>query len=116
MMPKILATRSSASSISASSSFTNNCIDDLSLLGDINKEITYFASWLRAEKYTATYVQENNYVAEDERMTYMVEYFNGSTAPSPDVKFELTIPYKVDVEEINGNGKITKKTDTLSGK
>ena len=92
--------------------YTNNCIDDLSLLGDINKEITYFASWLRAEKYTATYVQENNYVAEDERMTYMVEYFNGSTAPSPDVKFELTIPYKVDVEEINGNGKITKKTDT----
>ncbi len=92
--------------------YTNNCIDDLSLLGDINKEITYFASWLRAEKYTATHVQENNYVAEDERMTYMVEYYNGSTAPAPNVKFDLTIPYKVDVEEINGNGKITKQTDT----
>lgn len=91
--------------------YTVNCIDDLSLLGDINKEITYFASWLRAEKYTATYVQENNYVAEDETMTYMVEYYNGSTAPSPNVTFDLTIPYEVDVEEINGNGKITKKTD-----
>ena len=89
-----------------------NCIDDLSLLGDINKEITYFASWLRAEKYTASYVQENNYVAEDERMTYMVEYYNGSTAPAPNVKFDLTIPYKVVVEEINGNGRITKQTDT----
>ena len=91
--------------------YTANCIDDLSLLGDINKEITYFASWLRAEKYTASYVQENNYVAEDERMTYMVEYYNGSTAPAPNVKFDLTIPYKVVVEEINGNGKITKQTD-----
>ena len=68
--------------------------------------------WLRAEKYTATYVQENNYVAEDERMTYMVEYYNGSTAPAPNVTFDLTIPYKVEVEEINGNGKITKATDT----
>ncbi len=91
--------------------YTANCIDDLSLLGDINKEITYFASWLRAEKYTATYVQENNYVAEDETMTYMVEYYNGSTAPAPNVTFDLTIPYKVIVEEINGNGKITKRTD-----
>ena len=92
--------------------YTANCIDDLSLLGDINKEITYFASWLRAEKYTASYVQENNYVAEDERMTYMVEYYNGSTAPAPNVKFDLTIPYKVVVEEINGGGRITKQTDT----
>jgi len=91
--------------------YTTNCIDDLSLLGDINKEITYFASWLRAEKYTASYVQENNYVAEDETMTYMVEYYNGSTAPAPNVTFDLTIPYKVVVEEINGNGKITKRTD-----
>lgn len=91
--------------------YTANCIDDLSLLGDINKEITYFASWLRAEKYTATYVQENNYVAEDETMTYMVEYYNGSTAPAPEVTFDLTIPYKVIVEEINGNGKIVKRTD-----
>ena len=89
--------------------YTTNCIDDLYLLGDINKEITYFASWLRAEKYTATHVQENNYVAEDETMTYMVEYYNGSTAPAPEVKFDLTIPYKVVVEEINGNGKITKQ-------
>ena len=92
--------------------YTTNCIDDLSLLGDINKEITYFASWLRAEKYTASYVQENNYVAEDETMTYMVEYYNGSTAPAPEVTFNLTIPYKVVVEEINGNGKITRQTDS----
>ena len=92
--------------------YTANCIDDLSLLGDINKEITYFASWLRAEKYTASYVQENNYVAEDERMTYMVEYYNGSTAPAPNVSFDLTIPYKVVVEEINGNGRIIKQTNT----
>ena len=91
--------------------YSGNCIDDLKLLGDINKEITYFASWLRAEKYTASYVQENNYVAENERMTYMVEYYNGSTAPAPNVVFELTIPYKVEVEEINGGGKITSQTD-----
>lgn len=88
-----------------------NCIDDLSLLGDINKEITYFSSWLRAEKYTAAYVQENNYVAENERMTYMVEYYNGSTAPAPNVVFTLTIPYNVDVEEINGGGYIKSRTD-----
>ncbi len=86
------------------------CNDDLSLLGDINKEITHFASWLRSEKYTATYVQENNYVAKDETMTYMVEYYNGSTAPTPNVKFRLTIPYNVDVEEISGNGFIVTQT------
>ena len=90
---------------------TGNCIDDLDLLGDINKEITYFSSWLRAEKYTASYVQENNYVAEDERMTYMVEYYNGSTAPAPNVVFTLTIPYNVDIEEINGNGYIKSRTE-----
>ncbi|MDD2627627.1 MAG: S-layer homology domain-containing protein [Clostridia bacterium] len=88
----------------------SKCSDDLSLLGDINKEITYFASWLRAEKYTATYIQENNYVAKDETMTYMVEYYNGSTAPTPNVKFRLTIPYNVDVEEISGNGFIVTQT------
>ena len=88
-----------------------NCIDDLKLIGDINKEITYFASWLRAEKYTATHVQENNYAAQDETITYMIEYYNGSTSAANNVSFELTIPYKVEVEEINGDGKITKRTD-----
>ena len=88
-----------------------NCIDDLKLLGDINEEITYFASWLRAEKYTATHVQENNYAAEDETMTYMIDYYNGSTTIASNVSFNLTIPYKVDIEELNGNGKITKRTD-----
>ena len=91
--------------------YTINCIDDLKLIGDINKEITYFASWLRAEKYTASYVQENNYAAEDETITYMVEYYNGNTTAAHNVSFDLTIPYKVDVEEINGNGKVTKRTD-----
>ncbi|MCX8074573.1 MAG: S-layer homology domain-containing protein, partial [Clostridia bacterium] len=79
-------------------------------LGDINKEITYFASWLRAEKYTKSVVQENNYAAKDETMTYMVEYYNGSTAPKPDVKFTLTIPEGTAVEEINGNGKVVEQT------
>ena len=91
--------------------YKSYCTDDLKLLGDINKEINYFASWLRAEKYTASYVQENNYVAEDERMTYMVEYYNGSTTVAKNVSFNLTIPYKVDVEEISGNGKITKRDE-----
>ena len=109
--PKFTIAKKTTNVAQTVTKYTVNCIDDLSLLGDINKEITYFASWLRAEKYTATHVQENNYAAENERMTYMVEYFNGSTAPAPKVKFELTIPYKVEVEEINGNGKITKRTD-----
>jgi len=92
--------------------YTANCIDDLELLGDINEEIKYFASWLRTEKDDVMYPQENNYVVEDDTITYMIEYFNGSTATAQDVKFELTIPYKVEVEEINGGGKITKQTDT----
>jgi len=91
--------------------YTANCIDDLELLGDINKEITYFASWLRSEKDTAIYPQENNYIVEDDTITYIIEYFNGSTATAQGVKFELTIPYKVEVEEINGGGKIAKQAD-----
>ncbi len=79
-------------------------------MGDINKEITYFSSWIRAEKYTSQYVQENNYVAKDETMTYMVEYYNGSTAPMPSVKFEVSIPHGTVIEEVNGNGRATVQT------
>lgn len=81
-------------------------------MGDINSEITYFSSWLRAEKYTSQYVQENNYVAKNETMTYMVEYYNGSTAPMPNVTFELNIPEAAVIEEVNGNGRATVSTDT----
>ncbi|MEG1141121.1 MAG: S-layer homology domain-containing protein [Clostridia bacterium] len=86
---------------------TSTC-DDKNL-GDINEEITYFASWLRAEKYTKSVVQENNYAAKDETMVYMVEYYNGSTAPTPNVKFTLTIPKGAIIEEINGNGKVVEQ-------
>ncbi len=93
-----------------------NCIDDLGLIGDVNKEIDYFASWLKAEKITEEdekllFVQENNTVVKNDKMTYIVEYFNGSTATAEDVVFELTLPYAVEVLEINGGGKVTKATD-----
>ncbi len=110
--PKFTIAEKKQTIVNIKTEYKLNCIDDLKLIGDINKEITYFASWLRAEKYTATHVQENNYAAQDETITYMVEYYNGSTAPAPNVSFELTIPYKVEVEEINGGGKITKRTDS----
>lgn len=89
-----------------------NCEDFIGQMGDINSEITYLSSWLRAEKYTSQYVQENNYVAKDETMTYMVEYYNGSTAPMPSVNFEINIPHAVVIEEINNKGQITLKTET----
>ncbi len=89
-----------------------NCNDFINQMGDINNEITYFSSWLRSEKYTSQYVQENNYVAKDETMTYMIEYYNGSTAPMPSVSFELNIPYSVVIEEINGNGRATVQSAT----
>ncbi|MBR6689178.1 MAG: S-layer homology domain-containing protein [Clostridia bacterium] len=89
-----------------------NCIDDLKLIGDINKEIDYFASWLKTEKdENLLFPQEQNYVAKNDEMTYIVEYFNGSTATAENVKFELTIPYGVKVLEINGGGKVTSVTD-----
>ena len=96
-----------------------NCIDDLGLIGDVNKEIDYFASWLKAEKITEEdekllFVQENNTVVKNDKMTYIVEYFNGSTATAEDVVFELTIPYAVEVLEINGGGKVTKVTDNAT--
>ncbi len=89
-----------------------NCIDDLELIGDVNKEIDYFASWLKAEKNEDLYFpQEQNYVVKGNEMTYIVEYFNGSTAAATGVKFELTIPYGVRVLEINGGGKVESVTD-----
>lgn len=90
------------------------CIDDLALLGSINKEINTFSSWVRSEKTDVTYAQENNYVAKDERVAYFVEYYNGSSKSVNSAKFELEIPYKVAIDEISEGGKITKQEDKLT--
>lgn len=90
------------------------CIDDLSLIGTVNNELNTFSAWLRSEKTETSYAQENNRVAEDEKMTYYVEYYNGNTETAKTVKLELTIPYKVSIEEMSEGGKVIKSEDKLT--
>ena len=59
-----------------------------------------------SNKGVKSYAQENNYVAKDEEVTYYIDYYNGKEESAKNVVMKLTIPYNVDVLEINANGKI----------
>lgn len=88
----------------------STCSDDLSILGDINKEVKTFSTWLTAGKTVTTYAVENNYVAKDEEITYYVDYYNGKDAAANNVKIKLNIPYNVQVLEINSDGELKTQT------
>lgn len=87
-------------------------IDDLSKIGSINKENTTLVSWLKSEKADVEYVRSNNYVADGQVVTYLVDYYNGSTEKVSNAKFEITIPYKVEVQEIGKNGSINQNENS----
>lgn len=88
----------------------STCSDDLSILGDINKEVKTFSTWLTSGKTVTTYAVENNYVAKDEEITYYVDYYNGKDAAANNVKIKLNIPYNVQVLEINSDGELKTQT------
>lgn len=83
-------------------------ITDLSIIGEINKDIKGFSAWLRSEKTNVSFIQENNYVSEKTKTTYIVEYYNGSEESVKNVKMQLNIPQNIDIEEISEGGKIVK--------
>ncbi len=82
----------------------NSCID---FDYEVNNEITYFASWLKSKKDNTTNVQKYNYIADGEEVTYFVDYYNGSVDKVENVTMKLTIPYKVDVIQIDTLAKYT---------
>ena len=86
------------------------CNDNSGVLGDINKNVKTFSTWLTSNKENNTKVSLNNYVAKNEKITYFVDYYNGAKDEAKGVKIKLTIPYNVDVIEINGNGYIKTQT------
>ena len=83
-------------------------VTDISIIGDINKDINIFSAWLRCEKTNVSYAQENNYITEGTKTTYIIEYYNGSNQNIRDVKLQLNIPYNVTIEEITEGGNILK--------
>lgn len=89
-----------------------NCIDDLNKLGSINKESITLVSWLKSEQTNIKYVQENNYVSKGQVVTYMIDYYNGSTEEVNNAKFEITIPYKVEVQEISKYGSVIQNENS----
>lgn len=89
-------------------------VTDITVIGDINKDVNTFSAWLRSEKTNVSYSQENNYVAENTKMTYIVEYYNGSTEMVKNVKLQLNIPYKVTIEEITEGGRILKSEENAT--
>ena len=90
---------------------TSTCNDNIAVLGDINKEIKTFSTWLSSEKEKSVTSIQNNYVAKNEEITYFVDYYNGKEDIAKDVKIKLTIPYNVEVLEINSNGYIKAQTE-----
>lgn len=89
-------------------------VTDKSIIGDINKEINTFSAWLRSEKTNVSYAQENNYVTEGTKTTYIIEYCNGSTQNIQNAKLQISIPYSVKVEEITEGGNIIKTEENLT--
>jgi len=96
--------------IKSTPKLVSGCDDSINVLGDINKEVKTFSTRITSQKSITTYAQENNYVAKDEEITYIVDYYNGKESTAKDVAIELNIPYNVDVLEINSDGKITEQT------
>ena len=90
---------------------TSDCNDNLSVLGDINNKIKSFSTWLSSQKDNATSSIQNNYVAKNEKVSYYVDYYNGSKTEVKNAKITLTIPYNVDVLEINSDGYIKSQTE-----
>ena len=85
---------------------TSSCNDNLGVLGDINKEQKTFSAWLSNTKTNANYVSQNNYVTKNDEVTYYIDYYNAEKEAAKGVNLSLTIPYGVDVLEINGDGYI----------
>ncbi len=107
-----IATVKSSEVLKSTPKMITGCNDSADLLGDVNKEIKTFSTWLGSEKNITTYAVENNYVAKDEEITYFVDYYNGNETAVNDVKIKLSIPYNVDVLEINSDGYIKSQTAT----
>lgn len=88
----------------------NGCEDSTEILGNINKEVKTFSARLTSRKNISTYAQENNYVAKDEEITYIVDYYNGKDKAAKNVSIKLNIPYNVEVLELNSDGKVKEQT------
>lgn len=87
---------------------------DLNEIGSINNENNTLVSWLKSKRQDVKFVQENNYVAKNQTISYMIDYYNGSTEKINEAKFEITIPYKVEVLEVATNGLVTQnKSSTI---
>lgn len=99
-----------ASVVKSTPKLINTCEDSIEVLGDINKEVKTFSTRFTSEKNLITYAQENNYVAKNEEITYIVDYYNGKDKDAKNVNIKLTIPYNVDVLEVNAGGKILSQT------
>ncbi len=99
-----------ASVVKSTPKIINTCEDSAEVLGDVNKEIKTFSTRFTSEKSLTTYAQENNYVAKNEEITYIVDYYNGKDKDAKNVNIKLVIPYNVDVLEINAGGKISSQT------
>jgi len=105
-----IATIKASDVLKSTPKITSTCNDNSTVLGDINKDIKTFSAWLLSQKENVSYVSQNNYVAKNEEVTYAVDYYNGSEEQVKDVKIKLTIPYNVDVLEINSDGYIKTQT------
>lgn len=105
-----IATVKASTALKSTPKITSTCNDNLAALGDINKNVKTFSTWLTSQKENSTYVSQNNYVAKNEKTTYFVDYYNGEKDAAEGVKIKLTIPYNVDVLEINSNGYIKTQT------
>ena len=105
-----IATVKASNVLKSTPKVTSTCNDNVVVLGDINKEIKDFSTWLSSQRENASYVSQNNYVAKNEKSTYSIDYYNGNESSVKGVKIKLTIPYNVDVLEINSDGYIKTQT------
>ena len=106
------ATVRTSTFVKSTPKLVSGCNDSSSVLGDINKEVKTFSTWLTSKKEVTTYAQENNYVAKDEEITYFVDYYNGKEDAAKNVNIKLNIPYNVEVLEINSDGNIAKQNSS----
>jgi len=105
-----IATIKASTVLKSTPKITSTCNDNLGVLGDINKNLNEFSTWLSNERENTTSVSQNNLVAKNQKVTYFVDYYNGAKDAEKNVKIRLTIPYNVDVLEINSDGYIKTQT------
>lgn len=85
-------------------------ITDIKTSYEYNQNLKVFTTWLRIKKDDDR-VRLYNVVSDNENVSYIIDYYNPENIDKANVKFTLTIPYKVIVKDEKKYSSVTHSND-----